>query len=327
MINLLKKIRDLLIMIVIFGALTATLDYSRMKSGLTPIFNISNYNENTKIQSYRGLFYQASRKVKVSTDESLVDSSEIEYTVLNRKISIPKQYKDQERDITIETSETENCTSPSILYYADSEIKVYTYCLDKINIKENNKTKALLSYLEKDNKILKDIDYKLAYTGMYNDNSTLMYSDLYNLSNHGLTMYRCNKENINDIYFAPKDTAMQPDFCTYKDDDFKFIFEIHEDPDSNTDNSNTQKEVSYEDEQYRYEFDKPTLDRITITTPAVRGKAETSIPLRQVLASNLLTIDELEKKGLKFTKIDKAKEQAANQENTVNQETNINQNQ
>ena len=110
-------------------------------------------------------------------------------------------------------------------------------------------------------------------------------------------------------------------------DDFKFIFEIHEDPDSNTDNSNTQKEVFYEDEQYRYEFDKPTLDRITITTPAVRGKAETSIPLRQVLASNLLTIDELEKKGLKFKKIDKAKEQATNQENTVNQETNINQNQ
>ena len=86
-------------------------------------------------------------------------------------------------------------------------------------------------------------------------------------------------------------------------------------------------EVFYEDDTYRYEFDKPTLDRITITTPAVRGKAETSIPLRQVLASNLLTIDELEKKGLKFKKIDKAKEQATNQENTVNQETNINQNQ
>ena len=53
-----------------------------------------------------------------------------------------------------------------------------------------------------------------------------MYEDLYNLSNSGLTMYRCNKQNINDVYFAPAGVSMQQDFCTYKDDDFKFIFEI-----------------------------------------------------------------------------------------------------
>ena len=307
MIKLLKKIRNFLILVFLFGIVTATLDYFRMNSGLTPIFNISNYNEQTKIESFRGLFYQASRKVKVSTSESLVDSSDIEYVVVGQKINISKQYRKQERDFSVETKNTPNCISSSTLYYADKDIKVYTYCLDDINIKENNKSDSLLNYLKKDKKILNDIDYKLAYTGLYSDGSTLIYSDLYGLSNNGLTMYRCNKENINDLYLAPKNTLMQADFCTYKDDDFKFIFEIHEETDSST-SLNQEKEVFYEDDTYRYEFDKPTIDRITITTPAVRGKAATSIPLREVLANKLLTIDELAEKGLKFNKIDKSTE-------------------
>lgn len=91
--NFLKKIRNFLIIFTLFGVLTAGLDYLRMNSGLAPIFNISKFDEKTRIQSYRGLFYQASRKVKVSTNESLVDSSNIEYTVLNQKINVPKQFK------------------------------------------------------------------------------------------------------------------------------------------------------------------------------------------------------------------------------------------
>ena len=67
--NFLKKIRNFLIIFTLFGVLTAGLDYLRMNSGLAPIFNISKFNEKTRIQSYRGLFYQASRKVKVSTNE------------------------------------------------------------------------------------------------------------------------------------------------------------------------------------------------------------------------------------------------------------------
>ena len=99
--NFLKKIRNFLILFTLFGVLTAGLDYLRMHSGLAPIFNISKFDEKTRIQSYRGLFYQASRKVKVSTNESLVDSSNIEYTVLNQKINVPKQFKKQERDFLI----------------------------------------------------------------------------------------------------------------------------------------------------------------------------------------------------------------------------------
>lgn len=338
--NFLKKIRNFLIIFTLFGVLTAGLDYLRMNSGLAPIFNISKFDEKTRIQSYRGLFYQASRKVKVSTNESLVDSSNIEYTVLNQKINVPKQFKKQERDFLIKTDVIKDCTEQSKLYYADLNVKVYTYCLNDIKVEENNKTKELKDLLTKDKNILKNIDYKLAYTGINADKTTLMYEDLYNLSNNGLTMYRCNKQNINDVYFAPAGVSMQQDFCTYKDDDFKFIYEIEEAPAENTEKIEGEdtKEVFYEDETYRYEFDVPTLNRISITTPEIRGKAATSTPLKTILDYKILTLDELAEKGLKFNKIDKKKgqeelqkkaleEAKKQQEASQNQQDNPNNNQ
>ncbi len=308
---MLKKIRDFLIILVIFGVSSAGIDYFRMNSGQAPIFNISKYDESTKIQSYRGLFYQASRKVKVSTNESLVDSSDIEYTVLNQKLKVPNQYKEQSLDFTVKTKVDKSCSKGSVLYYADLDTKIYLYCIDEVNVTSLNKTKSLLDYLKKDSKFMGNFDINLAYNGLSNDMSTEVFTDLYNLSNNGLTMYKCHGTNVNDIYLAPKGTSFQNDFCTYKDDDFKFIWEIKQEDDQNTttDDTNTGPEVFYEDETYRYEFDKVgTIDRTFIVTPEVRGKIATSIPLRSVLANNVLTIKELEDKGLKFNKIDKAKE-------------------
>ena len=307
---MLKKIRNFLIILVIFGVSSAFIDYFRMNSGQAPIFNISKYDESTKIQSYRGLFYQASRKVKVSTNESLVDSSDIEYTVLNQKLKVPKQYKEHSLDFTIKTKVNKSCTTGSVLYYADLDTKIYLYCIDEINVTSENKTKSLLDYLKKDSKFMGNFDNNLAYNGLSNDMSTEVFTDLYNLSNNGLTMYKCHRTNVNDVYLAPKGTSFQNDFCTYKDDDFKFIWGIkQEDEQNSTDNINEGPEVFYEDETYRYEFNKiGTLDRTFIVTPEVRGKVATSTPLRSVLLNNVLTIKDLEDKGLKFNKIDKAKE-------------------
>ena len=307
---MLKKIRNFLIILVIFGVSSAFIDYYRMNSGQAPIFNISKYDESTKIQSYRGLFYQASRKVKVSTNESLVDSSDIEYTVLNQKLKVPKQYKEHSLDFTIKTKVDKSCTIGSVLYYADLDTKIYLYCIDEINVTSENKTKSLLDYLKKDSKFMGNFDNNLAYNGLSNDMSTEVFTDLYNLSNNGLTMYKCHRTNVNDVYLAPKGTSFQNDFCTYKDDDIKFIWEIKQEDEQNSiDNTNEGPEVFYEDETYRYEFDKiGTLDRTFIVTPEVRGKVATSTPLRSVLLNNVLTIKDLEDKGLKFNKIDKAKE-------------------
>lgn len=310
MINMLKKIRNFLFLLVIFGVSSAGIDYYRMNSGQAPIFNISKYDEGTKIQSYRGLFYQASRKVKVSTDESLVDSSDIEYTILNKKLKVPNQYKEHSLDFTIDTKVNNGCTNGSVLYYADLDTKIYLYCIDEINITSSNKTKSLLEYLKKDSKFMGNFDNNLAYTGLSYDMSTEVFTDLYNLSNNGLTMYKCHRTNVNDVYIAPKGTSFQSDFCTYKDDDYNFIWYVKQEDNQNTTDDNSGPEVFYEDDTYRYEFDKVgTIDRTFIVTPEVRGKAATSVPLRYVLTNNIFPIDQLEERGLKFNKIDKQKEQ------------------
>ena len=301
---MLKSLRNLLIFVILVGSLTAFIDYTRMVSSEGPLFSISSFNEKSGIQSYRGLFYQASRRVKVNKDEPLSDSSEITYTVLTKKISIPSNSSNDSFLFSLDTKSSEFCSNSS-LYYADNDIKVYTYCLDSIDVKELGKKSAepLLSYLEKDNSIIFDIVQNVPFMGLYNDNSTEFFKSIdTSFTESGLIIYQCNKPYINDIYLLPLTASFQPDFCTYKDDDFKFISTIEIE---DTTTPVKEKEVFYEDDLFIYEFDEVMKDRVFIVTPNVRGKAALKISLSDVLNNGLLTISELEKKGLKFNKVSK----------------------
>ena len=301
---MLKSLRNLLIFVILVGSLTAFIDYTRMVSSEGPLFSISSFNEKSGIQSYRGLFYQASRRVKVNKDEPLSDSSEITYTVLTKKISIPSKSSNDSFLFSLDTKSSEFCSNSS-LYYADNDIKVYTYCLDSIDVKKLGKksTKPLLSYLEKDNSIIFDIVQNVPFMGLYNDNSTEFFKSIdTSFTESGLIIYQCNKPYINDIYLLPLTASFQPDFCTYKDDDFKFISTIEIE---DTTTPVKEKEVFYEDDLFIYEFDEVMKDRVFIVTPNVRGKAALKISLSDVLNNGLLTISELEKKGLKFNKVSK----------------------
>ena len=121
-------------------------------------------------------------------------------------------------------------------------------------------------------------------------------------------MFRCNKSYINDIYLAPADTEVIGDFCKYKNDDFYFIYEIETEPLPEGVEEVVAKEVFWEDQTYRYEFDTIKKDRVYITTPGVRGREPQKIPLIQALQQGLFTVDTLIEKGLECNKIDKAKE-------------------
>ncbi len=300
----------MLIIFVVIGFLSAMVDYFRMKTGEIPIFSIKKYDEKTKIQTFRGIFYKAERKTTSSEKESLVESSEIKFAILVFKLDVPKQFKEIKLEYNVITKETDTCQESAKLYYADKNIKVYTYCLDEIKISKENKAEALSKYLQRNSNIIDELDSELTYMGQHTDRSTLMFKDTNNMSNNGLTMYKCNKENINDIYIGPANTVFQQDFCTYKDDDFKFIYTIVEEPKTDkTQEAPKEKEVIYEGEKYRYEFDEIKSNRIYIVTPAVRGKEEMRYPLKNIITSNILTMDELAEKGLKFNKIDKVKEQ------------------
>ena len=129
----------------------------------------------------------------------------------------------------------------------------------------------------------------------------------------GIRIFQCNGLYIPDVYIGPIDMTLQPDFCTYKDDDFSFIYELVDET------PNTLKpmigpdgkeipEVFYENEKYRYEFSLPKSNYVFILTPAIRGRDEVRTPIKEALNNHLVTIEEVEQKGLSFTKIDKEEE-------------------
>lgn len=303
----LKLIRNIIFLVIIFGAVTAFVDYTRMLSGSEPIFNISSYNSSKHVENYRGLFYQASRKTKVNNQESLMDSSEIKFFVLTKQIDVPSQFNEDKFEYIIKPVSSDGCDGASKLYYADTNIKIYSYCIDSFSVIENgtNKEDDLLKHLKEDKDFSEDLIQKMTFMGLYSDKTTEIYRSLDDFSSMDIAMYKCNTPGINDLYIVPKGTPFMADFCTYKDDDFKFISKIEEEKsDSETTDDNI-KEVFFEDENYYYEFDKPRKDKIFVTSPAVRLTPEKRYSLVEVLNNNLLTISDLEKKGLKFNKTEK----------------------
>lgn len=285
-----KFIFIVILSILLIGMITGFIDYFRMTSGSLPIFNISSYDSAKKKQVFQGMFYKASRKVTGTDKEGLSDSTKLKFKFIIFDMSVSEQKKVENVEYNFIVKESGTCSSD--LYYADLKTKIYTYCLD--NIMVNNK--ELLSYLEKDKNIIDNIENSINYTGLYKDN-TMMFK------NTNIKIYHCSN---NDVYIGKNDLEFRDDFCTDKDDDLKFIFEIKEE----TDNVELkdEEEVFYEDDKYTYSFDKVKSDYIYITAPKNRGRDEKKIKLKEVLNNKLLSIDDLEKKGLNFTKKEKNKE-------------------
>lgn len=300
----LKLIRNIIFLVIIFGAVTAFIDYTRMLSGSEPIFNISSYNSSKHVENYRGLFYQASRKTKVNNQESLMDSSDIKFFVLTKQIDVPSQFNEDKFEYTIKPVSSEICDGVSKLYYADTNIKIYSYCIDSFGVVENgtNKEDDLLKHLKDDKNFFEDLIQKMTFMGLYSDKTTEFYKSLDGFSSMDIAMYKCNTPGINDLYIVPDGTPFMADFCTYKDDDFKFISTIEEEKSDSEITEEKTKEIFFEDEKYYYEFDEPKKDKIFVTSPAVRLTPEKKYSLVDVLNHKLLTIEDLEEKGLKFNR-------------------------
>ncbi len=327
-------IKMIIILVLVVGCVTAGVDYLRMKHGKVPVFNQTEYFSRKKIQTYKGLFYTAKRKVLVSTEEPLEESSKLHFKFLFLETDIPSTWVEKKADSSLKVIPVQNCSEGSILYYADKDVKVYTYCIDKIQIEKNHKSQDFLSYLKKDSSILEDMKDQLSYGGILSDSTTEYYTNMDHYYSDDVIVYQCHRNLVEDVYIAPKDSVFQADFCTYKDDDFKFMFEISdetpseleenyqdlkkkkEEAEKKKDNSDEnvengeeitlpEPEVIFEDEKYRYEFPYPKSQYVFITTPAVRGKEETKISLMTVIQQQLLSMDELMDKGLDITKVEK----------------------
>ena len=284
-----KTVYKVALLLLIVGVLTTGIDYTRVKSGETPLFNVK--------------FYKATRKVRNDPNEPLVESSKIKFKLLNKyPVDVPSEFKEVTAEYAIETKEVENCQETSKLYYADEKIKVYTYCIESFQIKSNDKKDELINLLKEQPELVDEVDSKLAYIGLLPDGTTqkyLSYND--ESTNNGLAMFKCNNNGITDIYFGPRGMQKQYDFCTYKDDDFKFMYTVEELEHEKVD----QVETFYEDLENYYQFTETKSDYVIIKTPAVRGKEEQTCPLKTALAYGLVTIDELKEKGLEFNVVSK----------------------
>ena len=296
-------IKELCLLFILVSIGSALLDYARITSGMVPLFCLKSYDEKTNIQSYRGIFYQASRKVTVSPDEELTDSTDIKFYVMTKPVKVPSQFKHHEFTYTLNTQVSDICGSAK-LYYADEETKLYTYCLDSIRLKETGKEedKELSEYLKKDSSLMEDIVSFIPYRGLYSDNETLLFRTVdTELVNNGLTILRCHKKGINDIYVGPVDMVMQGDFCSYKIDDDEYVWKIEED--KNAKIADTNPETIYEDENYIYQLDSHKSNHIYLVIPAVRGREESRIPLMEVI--NRYPMDLFIERGLDVEKVPK----------------------
>ena len=212
-----KIINRIIIFIILLGIVTAGVDYWRMMNGEVPIFNKSQYDLKTKKQTFQGLFYSAERKVLLSMDEGLDTSSNIKYKLLFFfPLDVVLKQKDSSNFVLFGQGSVE-CDGVTRTYFTNDNVKVYTYCLDDIFIKEKD-SKSLLSYLENDDSILSKIDNNFGYLGLSNNSMMVFQSREEIVEGTPLVMYRCFGEEKSDVYFTPVGVFLQNDFCTYKND-------------------------------------------------------------------------------------------------------------
>lgn len=219
----LNRIKLLLWLIVFVGAGSAYYDYTRITDGLTPVFCKRSYDERSKVETFRGLFYVAERTVKVSTEETLNISSDISYRFLNQRLNIKVKAPKDEYDFVLLVTPAIQCPSPSKLYYEWEYNKLYLDCVIDIKVKEKDSKEAisLKEDLEKNPSRVEDILKNFDFVGIANDKSTERYvTKDTSFSNKKLYAYRCHNQESKDIYIT-MNPNMAPDYCTLKMDTLK----------------------------------------------------------------------------------------------------------
>ena len=287
--RILKTIIKVIIIIILFAFISATIDYLRIKESQKPIFTTNSYNKETRIQTYQGLIYSISRKIYSLPEEPIEDSKNITYNTLLFKEKIKQKKKNLLKN-EIKYIEEESC-SESKLIYADKNNKIYYYCINNLKINTPKETIDFDTKIKDNNKYLNKLINIIPFTGLYNDNKTEIYR------NNNLKVFKCQNNNY---YITTPNNDFQEDFCTVKDDDFIFLFEIIEE----TENVEIvkEKEVFYEDSEYTYEFDETKSNYVFLVTEEKDTIPSKKINVKTALETNLVTIKDLEEKGLKFNK-------------------------
>ena len=220
--GLLKKIRNLLFLFVLIAAGTAYWDYNQMRQGNYPIFCKDSYNAKTKIETCRGIFYIAERKVKRDTSERLELSKNIKYKYLNQTASIQLPHPKDEKEFVLLVSANNTCGS-SVLYYEWDDKKLYLDCIDSIRVKakDEKNSKELKDALNDSASLIEDVLMNLSFVGKDVDGVTEKYMTMDDsFATRRIYAYRCHNGVVNDIYLT-MNPVMAPDYCLLKNDTLK----------------------------------------------------------------------------------------------------------
>ena len=215
--SILKFIYKLLLIVVLVGLITGAIDYFQLKSNNFPLFAQRNYEAPKKKETFRGLFYKATRIVSISTNESIPLSKNVKFTFVIFDIPLEIDPVPINKDFRVKTKEDKSLTTSELYFYNDTT-KVYTYGLKDINVKNKGQTKSLKETLDKDVSVIDKVINYLFVSDV--TSSFIQYVDLEetNFSDNGLSIIKCQIEDNTDIYIGPRTMKFQEDFCTTKDD-------------------------------------------------------------------------------------------------------------
>ena len=203
--RLINRIRLLLWILVIAGAGTAYLDYDRLVQGELPVFCKTTYNEKTKVETFRGLFYVAERTVKHNTKERLELSSNVKYSFLHKTLKIKDKHPQTTYDFVLYVTPSLSCPTPARVYAELEDKNVYIDCIASIRIKnkKEKESKDLGETIKEDPTIIDEIINNVTFTGIDKDKTTEHYMTTDDtFSNKQLYIYRCHGNNSRNVYIT-----------------------------------------------------------------------------------------------------------------------------
>lgn len=162
-------------------------------------------------------------------------------------------------------NETSNCDNVAKLYYQYNNQKIYTYCLDKVEVIVDDKKTELKEYLKSNG--IDDLINKLEKESTFDDGGTTIYKDggTKKITGNGLTLIKCNTlEGNNDIYIGNKDMEFKLNFCKNDNRTFTRTYTI-------------KKVENYAEQQYENGVPVTYGKSLSVTLSQFQGETKTVI--------------------------------------------------
>ncbi len=117
------------------------------------------------------------------------------------------------KSINVTGVSSKTCDYKPKLYYEKDNRKIYSYCLDNIEIKSGNSYLELSKYLE--NHLIEDFVNLLSEGSSYDDGGSTIYRDggTKKITKNNLNILVCHTEGNRDIYIGNKEMYYKSNFC------------------------------------------------------------------------------------------------------------------